>query len=187
LDFGIQVNRAVVTAVRPERAVEDSLQAKTRERLKMEADAAGFERRAKATEQERAIQEAELANRLALAHQREELIAQEAANDRAEAESSAVVTLVEARSTADAARIHEEEALKALKARNAVAVTHEQELVEVRVGETQRLLSLHTDHPGSASAIAMTQLPQSMTNVRVLTLGDAGLQSALERIANARE
>ena len=183
LDFGVEVGRAVVTAVRPERAVEESLQARTRERLQMEADAAGFERRAKATEQERAIQEAELANKLALAKQYEELIAQEDANERARAQSQSAVSEIKARSNADAERIREETALVIQNAKDAAKITHQKQLVNLRVDETERTLGLHTAHPGSASSMALTKLPGALSNVKVLTIGEGGLQSVLERIA----
>lgn len=184
LDFGVQVSRAVVTAVRPERSVEESLQAKTRERLQMEADAAGFERRAKATEQERAIQEAELANQLAIAKQREELIAQQDANERATAQSAAAVHKIEARSMADADRIREELALEIQRAKDGAVIEHQKDLVNLRVDETDRLLTLHTNHPGSASAMALTKLPEALRNLNVLTIGEGGLQTALERVAS---
>lgn len=187
LDFGICVSRAVVTAVRPEREVEEALQAKTRERLQMEADAAGFERRAKATEEERAIQEAELANRLALARQREELIEQEASNARSQAMSAAEVMRVEASGQAESETIREESSIKLQKARDRVEVEHQQELAGVRVKEMADLLSLHMTHPGAAHAVALTQLPEGLSNVRVLTIGEAGLQGVVERLVSQRE
>lgn len=183
LNFAVKVSRAVVTAVRPERTVEESLQAKTRERLQMEADAAGFERRAKATEQERAIQEAELANQLAIARQRRELIAQQDANEQAQAQSQAAVARISATSNADADRILQAAALEIQKAKDLARLETDREVANLRVDETRRMLGLHKDNPGGGAAIAITKLPDSMRNVKVLTLGDGGLQSVLERIA----
>jgi len=183
LDFGVQVSRAVVTAVRPERSVEASLQAKTRERLQMEADAAGFERRAKATEQERAIQEAELANKLALAKQREQLIAQDAANQRSTAKSAAAVLQVQSKSQGEAEETRAGYALRVQSAKDDAIVEHERALMALRLDETSRLLQAHSTHPDGATAIALTRLPESLKGVRVLTVGEGGLQSALERIA----
>jgi len=183
LDFGIQVSRAVVTAVRPERVVEEALQARTRERLQMEADAAGFERRAKATEQERAIQEAELANRLALAKQQQALIDQQAANAQAEAASDVAVLDVRTRGEVSAEAMRSHSQLESKRNENEVEVQHQSALAEVRVVEVQRLLAAHSEHPGGAQAIAVSQLPTSLQNVEVLTMGEAGLQGLFERYA----
>ena len=185
LEFGAQVSRAVVTAVRPERSVEESLQAKTRERLQMDADSAGFERRASATEQERAIQEAELANQLAIAVQREELITQQSANDRAAAESSAALAGVAANGQAEAARIAAEQQLEVEAKRGEMELERQAVHVNLRVDETQRTLALHEASPGAARSLAVAKLPEGLSNLRVLTVGDGGLQSALERLADA--
>lgn len=183
LEFGVQVTRSVVTAVRPERTVEEALQAKTRERLQMEAAAAGFERRAKATEQERAIQEAELANRLILARRQEELIAQEASNQRAQAESAVAVAGVTLRGQLEGERQKAELTLQNRQALDKATVQHEAALADNRLRELERTLGLHRDHPGGAEAIARVRTPEVLGNVKVLTLGSGGLQSALERLA----
>jgi len=197
LDFGISVSRAVVMGVRPERAVEQALQAKTRERLQMEADAAAYERRAKATEQERAIQEAELANKLALAQQREELIQQEDANAQMEANSEAAVQKIGAQSKADADQIRAQQEVMAQRARDALRletkgaeqaqeVAYKRELVDMKVDETAKILQLHAQSPEAAQALALAKLPDGLGNLRVLTIGEGGLQAALERMAGGR-
>ncbi len=183
LEFGVQVTRAVVTAVRPERTVEEALQARTRERLQMEAAAAGFERRAKATEQERAIQEAELANRLALARRQQELIAQEAANQQAQAESGVAVALINVRGAMEGERQKAQLALETKQATDRASAQHDAAMADNRLRELERTLGLHLAHPGGASAIARTRTPEVLRNVKVLTLGSGGLQSALERLA----
>ena len=183
LEFGVQVTRAVVTAVRPERTVEEALQAKTRERLQMEAAAAGFERRAKATEQERAIQEAELANRLALARRQQELIEQEASNQRAQAESAVAVAAINLRGQLDAEQQRADLALATRRGTDLAAVDHASALADVRLRELEGRLKLHQAHPGGAADIARVRMPEALGNVKVLTLGAGGLQSALERLA----
>ena len=187
LDFGIQVGRAVVTAVRPEGSVEQALQAKTRERLQMDADAAGFERRASATEQERAIQEAELANQLAIAQKRQALIEQEDANSRAGAESAAAVATITARGNAEAARISASQQLEVEQKRGQMHLENERSLMELRIDETKSTLALHDASPNAARAVALAKLPDGLSNVRVLTVGEGGLHSALERIAETGE
>ncbi len=141
LDFGIEVTRAVVTEVRPARNVEQALQAKTLERLQMEADAASFDRRAKATEQERAIQEAEMANNLALARQREELITQNTANAHAEAESEAGVQRIQASGQAESNRIQEEQNLANRKSVDTHELNHQAKLDKLQVDDLGNILS----------------------------------------------
>ena len=87
LDFGVTVGRVAIMQVRPDAAIEKALQAETREGLQMKADAAGFARRATATEQERAIEEATLKNQLELAKQRTAVIDINGVNTKREAES----------------------------------------------------------------------------------------------------
>lgn len=183
LEFGVQVTRSVVTAVRPERTVEEALQAKTRERLQMEAAAAGFERRAKATEQERAIQEAELANRLALARKQQELIEQEASNQRAQAESAVAVAAITLRGQLDAERQRAELALATKRGTDQATVEYDAALADNRTRELETMLALHKANPGGAADIARVRTPEILRSVKVLTLGSGGLQSALERLA----
>lgn len=98
---GIEVLGVHVLAVRPEADVEKALQTPVRERVQAEADRATYERRALAVERERAISENELASRIELATRREQLVAQEGANARREAEEAAAAALVEARAAAE--------------------------------------------------------------------------------------
>jgi hypothetical protein len=183
LDFGIHVSRAVVTGVRPERSVEEALQAKTRERLKMEADAAGFERRAKATQQERAIQEAELANQLALAKQREDLISQEATNARAEASMNAEVTTIEAQSEAESQAIHDAQALSLKREDNALLLEFRTVTADQSLAELRERLDIYDQKQAAAKVLALTKAPEALKNLQVVTLGEGGLQAALERLA----
>ncbi|MGO1317010.1 MAG: SPFH domain-containing protein, partial [Cellulomonadaceae bacterium] len=66
-----------------------ALQTPVRERLQAEADRAMYERRALAVERERTISENELASRIELATRREQLVVQEGANARREAQETA--------------------------------------------------------------------------------------------------
>lgn len=186
LDFGVNVTRAVVTEVRPEPRLREALMAKTRERLQMEADAAGFERRAKATEQERAISEAELANQLALAKRREALIAQNDANARAEAQSSAALEKIRMETQVDNAKLQAEERLRDQKAQDAVLLDKKQKLADLVVSELDRTLQLYADQPAASRLHAVARAPESLKNLQVLTVGEGGLTSALERIAGER-
>jgi hypothetical protein len=73
----------------------------TRELIQQQADEATFRRRAEAVENERAIQENELKNRIELARREQQLVEQESANLRREAEEEAERTRIAARAEAD--------------------------------------------------------------------------------------
>lgn len=184
LDMGLQVSRAVVTGVRPEPKVEQSLQAKTRERLQMEADAAGFERRARATEQERAIAEAELANQLELAKRKAALIEQQDANARAEAESRVAVERIAAIAAAEQADIRANQALAQTERTNAIHHASTEQRAAIDNAALAERLRIYEGHPGAARSMALASVPDALTNMRVLTVGEGGLQSVLERVAD---
>ena len=102
---GVQVLDVRVVAVRPEADVERALQTPTREQIQQEADRATYERRANAVERERAISENELQNEIEIARRREQLVAQQGANDRRAAEEGAAADQV--RAAAEASRDRE--------------------------------------------------------------------------------
>lgn len=108
-DLGLVVAAVRVAAVTPTAEVEKALRQPTREAIQQDADQATFARRALAVENERAIAENELKNRIELARRGEELVEREGANDRRRAEMDAAAQLVTAqaedeRKAVDAAR-----------------------------------------------------------------------------------
>jgi regulator of protease activity HflC (stomatin/prohibitin superfamily) len=88
-ETGIAVIGVRVVAIRPEPEVERALQTPTREQVQQDADKATFERRALAVERERAIGENELQTQIELARREEQLVAQQGANARRQAEEAA--------------------------------------------------------------------------------------------------
>ncbi len=78
-----------VAAVTPSADVEKALRQPTREAIQQKADHATFARRALAVENERAIEENELQNRIELARREEQLVEQAGANDRLRAQQEA--------------------------------------------------------------------------------------------------
>lgn len=104
-DLGLSIVGVGVHAVSPTAEVEKALQTPTREMIQQSADEATFKRRAFAVEKERAIQEAELQNRIELAKREETLIAQQGQNARHEAEQEAEAAIVKARAAADRTRL----------------------------------------------------------------------------------
>ncbi|MEU9075094.1 SPFH domain-containing protein [Kitasatospora sp. NPDC004745] len=101
-ETGLAVIAVRVVALRPEPEVERALRTPARELVQQEADRATFERRAVAVEHERGIAENELANRIELARREEQLLAQQGANSRLQAEEEAVAGRV--RTDAEAER-----------------------------------------------------------------------------------
>jgi regulator of protease activity HflC (stomatin/prohibitin superfamily) len=108
-DLGIEVVSVRVSSIAPTPDLERALEAPAREDIQQSADEAAFARRAQAVENERAIQENELKNRIELARREETLIAQEGQNEKrrvveqaeagriaAEAEAARLVTAAEA-------------------------------------------------------------------------------------------
>ncbi len=81
-EIGIEIAGVRVVAVRADAETEKALQTPLREELHQEAAKASYVRRAAAVEQERAIAENELANKIELARQEEELVRQQGLNDR---------------------------------------------------------------------------------------------------------
>ncbi|BCB73726.1 SPFH domain-containing protein [Phytohabitans flavus] len=104
-EIGASVVSSRVVAIRPEPEVERALQTPTREAVQQEADRASYARRAVAVEQERAIAENELQNKIELARREQQLVEQRGANDRRTAELEAAAKLVTSQGQTDRARL----------------------------------------------------------------------------------
>jgi regulator of protease activity HflC (stomatin/prohibitin superfamily) len=100
-ELGISVGPVRVSALRPTAETEKALELPTRELIQQAADEATFRRRAEAVENERAIQENELKNRIELARRAQDLVEQESANRRREAEEEAERVRIAAQAAAD--------------------------------------------------------------------------------------
>jgi regulator of protease activity HflC (stomatin/prohibitin superfamily) len=103
-DVGVTVVSARVVAIRPEPELERALQTPTREALQADADRATFARRAQAVEQERAIAENELQNKIELARREQQLVEQSGANAQRKAELESQAQLVRAQGQAEQER-----------------------------------------------------------------------------------
>ena len=93
-EMGLSVTSVQVIGVLPQKEVEKALGTPTRESIQQRADEAVFNRRALAVENERAIQENELATEIELARRQEDLVRRRGENDLAEAQLSAETALV---------------------------------------------------------------------------------------------
>jgi regulator of protease activity HflC (stomatin/prohibitin superfamily) len=100
-ELGLVVSAVRVAALRPSPETEKALELPARELIQQQADEATFRRRAEAVENERAIQENELKNRIELARREEELVEQDGTNRRREAEEEAERARIAARAEAD--------------------------------------------------------------------------------------
>jgi regulator of protease activity HflC (stomatin/prohibitin superfamily) len=100
IDTGISIVDVRILGVKPEAEVERALRTPARELIQQEADRAGFERRAQAVNQERAIAENELQNRIQLAVREEELLTQEGTNERRRATEAAAAAEIVAEAEA---------------------------------------------------------------------------------------
>src|SRR6516225_9426641 len=103
-ETGVGVVSARVVAIRPEPELERALQTPTREQVQQDADRATYARRARAVEQERAIAENELQNKIELARREQQLVEQRGANARRTAELDAAAALVAAQGVAERER-----------------------------------------------------------------------------------
>ena len=103
-DIGVAVVSARVVAIRPEPELERALQTPTREAVQQEADRATYARRAQAVEQERAIAENELQNKIELARREQQLVEQHGANARRKAELDAAAELAARRARPSGSR-----------------------------------------------------------------------------------
>nr|WP_078619365.1 SPFH domain-containing protein [Streptomyces alboflavus] len=157
---GIEVVAVRVVAIRPEPEVERALRTPARERIQQDADSATFERRAVAVERERAIAENELASRIELARQEEELVARRGTNARREAEEKAAADAV--RTEAEAARTV---ALARAEAEAARTVG------EARAAAQRSWLTAHASaDPATLHALAAARLAENVPRIESLTL-----------------
>lgn len=104
-EMGLTLVSVRISSIQPTADLERALEAPMREKIQQEADEAGFERRALAVENERAIQENELKNRIELARREEELITQKGQNSRREAREEAEAKKIEVAAAASRSRV----------------------------------------------------------------------------------
>ncbi|WP_125775466.1 SPFH domain-containing protein [Antribacter gilvus] len=183
---GIEVLGVRVLALRPEADVEKALRTPVRERLQAEADRSTYERRALAVERERTISENELASQIELATRREQLVAQEGANKRREAEEAAAAALVAARATAERREIDSIARAAELERIGAAEATKEAALMQVyaSVGKDVLLaLALRDAAPNLPAVGSVTITPDLLTG---LVGAFTGRGTEVARVTGAR-
>ncbi|MEU6878452.1 SPFH domain-containing protein [Streptomyces sp. NPDC046712] len=169
---GIEVVAVRVVAIRPEPEVERALRTPAREQIQQEADRATYERRAVAVERERAIAENELASKIELARQEEQLVEQRGTNARREAEESAA---------ADAVRAEAEAVRKVRLARAEAEAARE--VGEARAAAQAAWLRVHEEvDAATLHALAATRAAENLPRIEHLTLSPDVLTGLLAKL-----
>jgi regulator of protease activity HflC (stomatin/prohibitin superfamily) len=183
-DSGVRVVSARVVAIRPEPELERALQTPTRESVQVDADRATYARRAQAVEQERAIAENELQNKIELARREQQLVEQRGANMRRQVELGAAAALVESQGEAERARVG------AAGEADAERVRTEAKAAGVRAlglaegeAETARLAAYRDLAPTVLYALALRELAGNVPEIGQLTVTPDVLTDLASRLA----
>ncbi|GAA1936855.1 SPFH domain-containing protein [Kitasatospora viridis] len=182
-EIGLSVLAVRVTALRPEPEMERALRTPAREQVQQEADRATYERRAVAVERERAIAENELASRIELARREEQLVTQQGANARQEAEQHAAADAVRAETEAvrrtrlasaeaEATRILAEAQADAERAHGAAAAAAKQAWLDAHQQAGPEVLQ----------ALALTRLAENLPRIDSITLTPDALTGLLAKL-----
>jgi regulator of protease activity HflC (stomatin/prohibitin superfamily) len=184
IEMGLVIVSVRVSGLRPRADVEKAMQAPMFEQLQEVSDTATFQRRARATEQERTIAEADQANRIALEAQRAELIASHVANERSEAEAAHAVQMLQAQGTADRLAVQAASEADARRAR-ADADAHAIEVEEgARVeAEKQRMEIYKAMDTGKLAALALEKLGGNLESIGHLSITPDLLTTVLANVA----
>jgi regulator of protease activity HflC (stomatin/prohibitin superfamily) len=175
--LGLQVVAVRVADVAPTAEVEKALQQPAREHIQSQADEATFARRATAVENERAIAENELANRIELARREEQLVSQHGTNERRRAEEEAAARMVAARAADERAR------LEARRRADAIDLVEQAGLrIERERAEIQQAMS-----PDVLLALALRELAGQLGNIEHLTITPDLIGPLLQRAATGRD
>ncbi|WP_406208890.1 SPFH domain-containing protein [Kitasatospora sp. NBC_01560] len=183
-ETGLAVIAVRVVALRPEPEVERALRTPARELVQQEADRATFERRAVAVEHERGIAENELANQIELAKREKQLITQQGANARLQAEDEAAADRVRADAEAERrTRLAgaEAEAARVLSGAEADAA---RALGEARAAAEAAWLTAHQQaDPAVLRALALMRLAEHLPKIDSVTVTPDLLTGLLGRLA----
>jgi regulator of protease activity HflC (stomatin/prohibitin superfamily) len=173
--MGLEIVSVRVSTVQPDAEVEKALQTPTREQIQQRADQATFARRALAVEKERAIAENELQNRIELARRQSQLVDQEGANARRQAEEVAAAARIEAVGIAE---------------RSAMNTTTQAEAVKQIEGERlaiekERVNAYGALPPAALMALAAREFAARIEKIEHLNLSPDALTPFLSDLAAA--
>jgi regulator of protease activity HflC (stomatin/prohibitin superfamily) len=185
-ETGVSVVSARVVAIRPEPDLERALQTPTREAVQQEADRATYARRARAVEQERAIAENELQNKIELARREQQLVEQRGANAQRQVELDAAAALVAAQGEAERSRVAaaaEDEADRVRTEARADGVR----AVGVAEGaaEAAKLAAYRDLPPAVLQALALRELAGQLPEIGQLTVTPDVVTGLLSRLGRS--
>lgn len=171
-ELGLVLVSARIVALRPDAETEGSLRTPAREAVGRDADEAKFQRRASAVQKERAIAENELRNRIELARQEEELIAQKGVNERRKAVEDAERDRIGAEARAARDNLASDTESRGIR------------LLETARNEMERERSeIYREMPPTVLlSMAARELAGNMPTIEHLSLGPDAIGSALQRL-----
>jgi regulator of protease activity HflC (stomatin/prohibitin superfamily) len=196
-ETGVSVVSARVVAIRPEPDLERALQTPTREAVQQDADRATYARRARAVEQERAIAENELQNKIELARREQQLVEQNGANTRRQAELDAVAALVGAQGTAEREQVAAVAAAERSRTESAAEADADRVRTEARAAgvrvigiaegdaEAARLAAYRDLPPVVLQALVLRDLATNLPEIGQLTVTPDMVTGLLTRLNSA--
>ncbi len=174
--LGLEVIATRILSVKPSAELEKALQMPARERIQQAADEATFARRALAVDKERAIQENELANKIAIARREEELIAQRGQNERKRVIDDSEARRIGAEGSARDARVQAEAAADGIRVTEQAKVLAERERMEI-----------YKTLPSSALlGLAARELAANLHTIEHLSLAPDSFGPLLQRVLGAQ-
>ncbi|GAB2943984.1 SPFH domain-containing protein [Micromonospora polyrhachis] len=166
-DVGVAVVSARVVAIRPEPELERALQTPTREAVQVDADRATYARRAQAVEQERAIAENEMQNKIELARREQQLVEQHGANSRRKVELDADAELAVAQGKAAREKVANQAAAERSRVLAIAEAEKERTLAAARA-EGVRAVGLAEAETEAAKLAAYAELPAGVLQALAL-------------------
>ena len=159
-EMGIDVLDVQVNDVRPNSDLQKALQTPTREQLQQQADEAAFERPAMAVENERAIAENELNNKIELAKRENALIDKRGANAQRKATEKAAATAIIDDGRAQSTRVLAEAKADQIRFVESAQVAAERDRLDIYRDMT----------PAMVMGLAAQELASKLTNIEHLNV-----------------
>ena len=173
-ELGLHVVAVRVADLSPTSDLEKALQQPAREAIQQKADEATFGRRALAVENERAIADNELKNRIELARREEELVTREGANERRRAEEQAAADLIAASAADERGRLAADREAETLDTVEGARLRAEAERARIQAAMPAEILL----------ALALREVAGQLGNIDHLTLTPDMLTPVLARLGN---
>lgn len=173
--MGLSIVSVRVSTVQPDAEMEKALQTPTREQIQQQADQATFARRAMACGKERAIAENELQNRIELARRQAQLVDQDGANARRQAEEAAAAAMIEATAAAERS---------ALDTTSQAAAIHAIEGERLAI-EKDRVAAYGALPPAALMALAAREFAARIEKIEHVNLSSDALAPFLSDLAAA--